>query len=152
MICKRDEIMEIFEPDIKDKRGVGILELALGIIFLISGLINFANAMTNHASRATIMATVTDIHVIFEGDEDEIRCYYVTYTYNDVTYENVSFGSNGRYSLGDEVAITINPQKPEIPRGFSSDYNVAAFLVIAGFVLITISWMKANPKLGMSNW
>lgn len=78
---------------------------------------------------------------------------YVTYTYKDVTYENVWFAdwdsdspfkSSKSYRLGETVNLTIDPKNPGNPEVLTADYNAAMLLTVVGLVLIAAGWMRRN--------
>ncbi len=88
---------------------------ALGIIFIIVGILWFAIGSRFKKSAVEVSAVIQEIEQYRDSDGDLSHRVYVSYSYNEQNYENVRLNeySSNMYE-GKEIEIMIDPNNPRV--------------------------------------
>lgn len=119
-----------------NKKTLPVILLILGIILFLLG--SYQNDVYENGSLQ-VQATVTDIRTTDETDDGPVsykHVYYGEYTANGKTYTDKKLhtaytgSSKPKYSRGDTIEITVNPENP------GKKVAEGGIFLIVGFILI----------------
>ena len=126
--------------------------LTVGVIFAMVGILyfNYYNRTKNYpTTEAVVSRTVLFEEEHFEDEThyDATYTVYVTYTVNDITYDE-EYGVFSNMKVGDKVTVSYNPRKPSEVSQPASFLWVIIFpcIGVVGLGVGTFSLVKTIKK------
>ncbi len=139
----------------KIKKGLTtfiLIFIVIGLLSMVGGILMMVHYANFQKTAETIKAEIVEIDTYREKDSDgdyvTRHDVYVTYTFDDVTYEHVSFG-HYKSSMREGITIDIlcdpeNPRKIKQKEAFDSS---GAMLIAFGLIFFLIGAVPASKSL-----
>ncbi len=120
---------------VKNATSAKLILILIGIItIIVGGFIAYRNfnAMNNYDQVTASIIVKRDINISRNDNHD----VYVTYTYGDITYENVKLGSydSTKMTNGRTITLYVNPDSPYDP--YYLDWTMVPIVLVAGALVL----------------